>query len=83
MTPGMLELISTWDGIGVVLRHDRPTGTWIFVALHDDTLGRPVGGCRMKVYDKPEDGLLDALRLAEGMTYKWAAIEFEPVAAAR
>lgn len=76
MTPGMLELISTWDGIGVVVRYDRPTGTWIFVALHDDTLGRPVGGCRMKVYDSPEDGLLDALRLAEGMTYKWAAIEF-------
>ena len=76
MTPSMLELISAWDGIGVVVRYDRPTGTWIFVALHDDTMGRPVGGCRMKVYDRPEDGLLDALRLAEGMTYKWAAIGF-------
>jgi len=30
----------------------------------------------MKVYDRPEDGLVDALRLAEGMTYKWAAMDF-------
>jgi leucine dehydrogenase len=34
----------------------------------------PVGGCRMKVYDHPSDGLRDALRLAEGMTYKWAVL---------
>lgn len=76
MTGEMLELIANWDGIAVVVRHDAPTGAWIFVALHDDTLGRPVGGCRMKVYDRPEDGLLDALRLARGMTSKWAAIDF-------
>ena len=72
----MLDLIEAWDGVGVVVRHDRPTGTWIFVALHDDTLGPATGGCRMQVYDRPEDGLLDALRLAEGMTYKWAAMDF-------
>jgi leucine dehydrogenase len=30
----------------------------------------------MKVYPSPEDGLRDALRLAEGMTHKWAAIDF-------
>ena len=75
MTGEMLDLIANWDGIGVVVRHDAPTGTWIFVAMHDDTLGRPVGGCRMKVYECPEEGLLDALRLAEGMTSKWAAID--------
>jgi leucine dehydrogenase len=60
----------------VVVRYDEPTGTWIFIALHDDTLGPPTGGCRMKVYERPEDGLLDALRLAEGMTNKWAAMDF-------
>lgn len=31
----------------------------------------------MRVYETPEEGLLDAMRLAEGMTYKWAAIGFE------
>ncbi|MEQ9400257.1 MAG: Glu/Leu/Phe/Val dehydrogenase dimerization domain-containing protein [Longimicrobiales bacterium] len=69
------ELLEAWDGRAVVVRYDVPTGTWIFVALHDDTLGRPVGGCRMKVYPRPEEGLRDALRLAEGMTHKWAAID--------
>ncbi len=70
------ELIEAWDGIGVVVRYDVPTRAWIFVALHDDTLGRPVGGCRMKTYPRPEEGLRDALRLSEGMTHKWAAIDF-------
>lgn len=71
----ILELLGAWDGIGAVVRYDEPTGTWIFIALHDDTLGRPVGGCRMKVYDRPADGLEDALRLARGMTRKWAVID--------
>ena len=70
----MLSIIAAWDGLGVVVRHDRPTGAWIFIALHDDTLGRPTGGTRMWVYPTPEDGLRDALRLAEGMTSKWAAV---------
>ena len=72
--PDALELIRRWDGIGVVSHHDEPTGAWMFVALHDDTLGRPTGGCRMKVYDAPEDGLRDAQRLSEGMTRKWATV---------
>ncbi len=74
--PGFLDIVADWNGVGVFVRRDRPTGTWIFIALHDDTLGPVTGGCRMKVYDRPEDGLLDALRLAEGMTYKWAAMDF-------
>jgi leucine dehydrogenase len=77
MSAEMLRLMEAWDGLGVVSRYDRPTGAWIFIALHDDTLGSPVGGTRMKVYERPEDGLTDALRLAEGMSYKWAAIELD------
>lgn len=76
MTSEMMELIAGWDGLGVVVRHDRPTGTWIFVALHDATLGPASGGLRMKTYPCPADALRDALRLAEGMTYKWASIHF-------
>ncbi|MFQ5888639.1 MAG: Glu/Leu/Phe/Val dehydrogenase dimerization domain-containing protein [Gemmatimonadota bacterium] len=72
----MRTLIEGWDGHAVVTRHDRATGTWFFIAVHDPTLGMPVGGCRMKSYPTPEDGLRDAMRLAEGMTYKWAAIDF-------
>lgn len=70
------SLIEQWNGLGVVSRYDNETDSWTFVALHDDTLGRPVGGTRLRVYESPEDGLRDAMRLAEGMTHKWAALEF-------
>lgn len=66
--------LADWDGLGVITRVDRPTGAWIFIALHDDTLGRPTGGTRMRVYPGPADALHDAQRLAEGMTHKWAAV---------
>lgn len=67
------ELLQAWDGLAVVDAFDCTTETWIWIAVHDDTLGQPVGGTRMRVYDTPEAGLEDAMRLAEGMTYKWAA----------
>jgi len=70
-------LLEAWDGVGVVIRYDRETGTWIFIAIHNDSCGMPSGGTRMKVYPTPADGLRDAMRLAQGMTFKWAAIDFE------
>lgn len=70
------SLIEQWDGMGVVTSRHAATGTWVFVALHDATLGRPTGGCRLKTYRSPAFALRDAMRLAEGMTYKWAAMGF-------
>jgi leucine dehydrogenase len=70
-------MIREWDGLATVVRYDALTGAWIFIALHDDTLGRPMGGTRMRVYPTPADGLLDAQRLAEGMTHKWAGASIE------
>ena len=75
MAQSMEDRIREWEGLAVVTRYDRAVDAWIFVALHDRTLGPPTGGCRMKVYDRPEDGLTDALRLARGMTYKWAGVD--------
>jgi leucine dehydrogenase len=69
-------VIEHWDGLAVVSRYDAPTATWMFIALHDNTLGPMSGGTRMKRYDSPAEGLRDAMRLAEGMTHKWAAIGF-------
>ena len=74
--PGLASMIEQWDGQAVVCQFDRQAQAWVFIALHDTTLGRPVGGTRMKVYQRPEDGLRDAMRLAEGMTHKWAVIDF-------
>jgi leucine dehydrogenase len=73
MTESLESLIQEWEGLGIVTAYDRPTGTWIFIALHDVSQGMAVGGCRMQVYAAPTDALRDAMRLAEGMTYKWAA----------
>lgn len=70
------EQIEGWDGECVVVRFDEPTGTWVFIAVHDRTLGMAMGGCRMKVYASPVDGLKDAQRLAAGMTLKWAGLDF-------
>lgn len=76
MSEDLQSLIEEWDGLGVVASHHRETGSWIFIALHDATLGRPTGGCRLRSYRSPAAGLRDAMRLAEGMTYKWAAMDF-------
>ena len=74
MAAGIVDLIERWNGVGVVVRHDAPTGAWMFICLHDNTLGPCTGGTRMKVYPALEEALLDGLRLAEGMTAKWAAL---------
>lgn len=67
------RLVASWEGHGVVACFDAPTRTWMFVALHDSTLGLTAGGCRMKVYAEHARALADAMRLAEAMTSKWAA----------
>jgi leucine dehydrogenase len=72
------SLIERWDGLAIVSRHDPVSDAWIFICMHDNTLGPCTGGTRMKIYDSPAEGLRDGMRLAEGMTCKWAAIK-EPV----
>jgi leucine dehydrogenase len=70
------ELIQSWDGEYVVTQFDQSTGAWIFVAIHSGALGTPTGGTRLKTYPRPGDALQDAMRLAEGMTQKWAVVDF-------
>ncbi len=70
-----IDLIKAWPGEEVVVRYDRDADAWMFIAIHATHGTRSVGGCRMKVYPSPDEGLWDAIRLAEGMTNKWAAID--------
>ena len=73
----MIErLMREWDGEYVVMRYDHAADAWIFIAIHSTRLGSALGGTRMKAYDSPADALKDAQRLSEGMTYKWAGIDF-------
>ncbi|MGH7563164.1 MAG: Glu/Leu/Phe/Val dehydrogenase dimerization domain-containing protein [Gemmatimonadota bacterium] len=69
-------VIEGWEGEAVATRFDRESGSWLFVALHDSRLGPTSGGTRMRIYPDPAAGLEDAMRLAEGMTQKWAVLDF-------
>ena len=74
----MIELgsVEGWDGAGIVTRRDAESGATILIALHSEKLGPSSGGTRMAVYPDTDAARRDALRLAEGMTYKWAAAGF-------
>lgn len=61
----------------VVVRRGRRSGTAITVAVHSRALGPAVGGCRIWTYPSRRDGMADAMRLAEAMTYKCAAAGLE------
>lgn len=69
----METLLSGWNGETVIIRHDRPSDAWIFIAVHSTRLGSAMGGTRMKSYPDIDAALRDAMRLAEGMTFKFAA----------
>jgi leucine dehydrogenase len=68
----MESLLKEWNGETTIIRYDQPTGAWIFIAIFSTRLGPAGGGTRMKPYPDVQSALQDALRLAEGMTYKFA-----------
>jgi leucine dehydrogenase len=70
------DVIASWDGEGVLVRYDAPTGSWIFICMHSHRLGPSGGGTRMKVYGSPAEALVDGTRLAAGMTVKFAVAGF-------
>jgi leucine dehydrogenase len=64
--------LSRYDFGELHLRLDKATQLRAIVAIHDSRLGPALGGCRFIDYDTDEAALVDALRLARGMTYKAA-----------
>jgi len=57
----------------ILFCQDKQTGLKAIIAIHDTTLGPALGGTRMWPYASEEEAVIDALRLAKGMTYKAAA----------
>ena len=55
------------------LCNDNASGLRAVIAIHSTALGPAVGGLRMWTYPDEQDAIMDALRLARGMTYKYAA----------
>jgi len=65
-------LMATYDYGEVHMARDAASGLRAIIAIHDTRLGPALGGCRFLPYAREEDALIDALRLARGMTYKAA-----------
>jgi leucine dehydrogenase len=49
---------------------DPATGLRSVIVIHSTALGPAAGGCRFWSYADKNDAVADAMRLAEGMTYK-------------
>ncbi len=56
----------------LVFCHDPHSGLNAIIAIHNTTLGPALGGTRLWNYNTHEEGIIDALRLSRGMTYKAA-----------
>ncbi|OZG74609.1 amino acid dehydrogenase [Hahella sp. CCB-MM4] len=66
----MFDLLDHYRVNELHVRDDAATGLKSFIAIHNTRFGPALGGCRFISYTSPDDALLDALRLARGMSYK-------------
>src|SRR4051794_5997625 len=69
----LMKLFDTIAEMGheqLVLCQDSASGYRGIIAVHSTTLGPALGGTRFWNYASDEEAIVDALRLARGMTYK-------------
>lgn len=69
----IFKLLEEGDFEEIRFMHDKETGFKAVTVIHNSTLGPCLGGARYWEYESEEAGIIDALRLAKGMTYKNAA----------
>src|SRR5574338_798294 len=72
MTIDLFSAMSQYTHEQLVLCHEPSCGYYGIIAIHDTTLGPALGGTRFWQYASTEEALVDALRLARGMSYKSA-----------
>src|SRR5512133_1266717 len=68
-----MQIFDTMSEMGheqIAICHDKSAGYRGIIAIHDTTLGPALGGTRFWNYASDEEAIVDALRLARGMTYK-------------
>lgn len=68
-----MQIFDIIAGMGheqVMLCHDPAAGYRGIIAIHSTILGPALGGTRFWSYASDDDAIVDALRLARGMTYK-------------
>ena len=73
MQAPIFEYMTKYRYKKVVLCQNEAVGLKAVIAIHSTTLGPATGGTRMWTYPSETDAILDAMRLARGMTYKYAA----------
>jgi leucine dehydrogenase len=70
----IFDYMEKYDYENLFFCQDHSLNFKAVIAIHDTTLGPATGGCRMwNQYPTEMDAIEDALRLARGMTYKYAA----------
>jgi leucine dehydrogenase len=70
-----MELFKTISEMGhelVAISSVKASGYCGIIAIHDTRLGPALGGTRFWNYESEDEAIVDALRLARGMTYKSA-----------
>lgn len=72
MQQSVFDLMQQMGHEQVVFCHDPHSGLNAIIAIHNTTLGPALGGTRLWNYNTHEEGIIDALRLSRGMTYKAA-----------
>lgn len=68
----IFERIAEHSHEQLVFCHEPSAGYKGIIAIHNTTLGPALGGTRFWNYRNDEEAIVDALRLARGMTYKAA-----------
>lgn len=73
MTDQIFNYMSKYGYEKVLLFQNEDVGLRAVLAIHSTVLGPAAGGCRFWTYASDLDAVEDAMRLARGMTYKYAA----------
>jgi leucine dehydrogenase len=68
----LFETLADYGHEQLVFWSEPELGYRGIIAIHDTTLGPALGGTRFWNYASDEEAIIDALRLAKGMTYKSA-----------
>jgi leucine dehydrogenase len=68
----IFERIAEHNHEQLVFCHEPAAGYRGIIAIHNTTLGPALGGTRFWNYKSDDEAIIDALRLARGMTYKAA-----------
>lgn len=73
MTERIFDYMHDYGYEKVLLFQNEDVGLRAVLAIHSTVLGPAAGGTRMWTYASDLDAMEDAMRLARGMTYKYAA----------